>query len=91
LVTSADVAQGKPHPECYLRALDLLGVSADQALVFEDAQAGLESGRAAGCRTIAVATTSQSDDLEHENWVHDLSCVVLENVLADGTLQLRIH
>lgn len=91
VVTSEDVAQGKPHPECYLRALDLLGVTSEQAVVFEDAQAGLASGRAAGCRTIALATTTANHELDHEDWVHDLSCVILDGTLADGTLQLRIR
>jgi len=91
VVTSSDVALGKPHPECYLQALERLGVSASQAVVFEDAHAGLASGKAAGCRTIALATTTPNHELEHEDWIHDLSCVSVENVLADGTLQLRFR
>ena len=91
IVTSSDVALGKPHPECYLTALERLGVAADDAVVFEDAHAGLASGKAAGCRTIALATTTPSHELDHEDWLHDLSQVRLESVLADGTLQLRIR
>jgi sugar-phosphatase len=91
IVTSSDVELGKPHPECYLQALERLGVSAEHALVFEDAHAGLASGKAAGCRTIALATTTPNHELDHEDWVQDLSAIVLEIVLADGTLQLRIR
>ena len=91
IVTSSDVALGKPHPECYLTALDRLGVAAGDAVVFEDAHAGLASGKAAGCRTIALATTTPNHELDHEDWLHDLSHVTLEHVLSDGTLQLHIR
>jgi sugar-phosphatase len=53
-VTSEDVARGKPHPEGYLRAAALLGVHPDDAVVFEDAPAGIAAGLAAGIRTVAV-------------------------------------
>ena len=91
VVTSTDVAQGKPHPDCYQLALDRLEIAAESAVVFEDAPAGLAAGRAAGCRTIALATITPSEQLGHEDWLHDLTSVVLESVLPDGTLQLRIR
>ena len=37
---------GKPAPDTYLHAAKLLGVSAAEAAVFEDALSGVESGRA---------------------------------------------
>ena len=40
VVTSNDVIQGKPHPDCFLKALERLDISACDALVFEDAAAG---------------------------------------------------
>lgn len=88
IVTSNDVAQGKPHPACFLKALERLDVSACDAIVFEDAAAGLAAGHAAGCRTIALATTSPSDSLEHEEWIHDLDRVELIEVQNDGKLLL---
>ena len=91
VVTSADVSQGKPHPACFQTALKQLGLRPEEAVVFEDSSAGLAAGHAAGCRTIALATTSPSQDLAHEDWLNDLSEVVLENILPDGTLQLRIR
>ncbi len=91
VVTSIDVIQGKPHPACFQLALDRLGIAAGNAVVFEDAPAGLAAGRAAGCRTIALATTTPSEQLDHEDWLHDLASVVLNSVSADGTLQLRIR
>ena len=37
---------GKPAPDTFLRAAELLGVEPAQAVVFEDALAGVEAGRA---------------------------------------------
>lgn len=53
-VFAADVTRGKPDPEGYLRAAALLGVDPADAVVFEDAPAGIAAGLAAGIRTIAV-------------------------------------
>lgn len=54
VVTSEDVSRGKPHPEGYLLGASLLGVSPLEAVVFEDAPAGIAAGVAAGIRTVAV-------------------------------------
>lgn len=53
-VTADLVTRGKPHPEGYLRAAELLGVAPEEAVVFEDAPAGIAAGLAAGIRTVAV-------------------------------------
>lgn len=53
-VTAELVTRGKPHPEGYLRAAELLGVDPADAVIFEDAPAGIAAGLAAGIRTIAV-------------------------------------
>ncbi|MDN4645259.1 HAD-IA family hydrolase [Arthrobacter sp. PsM3] len=54
VVTADVITRGKPHPEGYLRAAELLGVDPADALVFEDAPAGIAAGLAAGIRTVAV-------------------------------------
>jgi HAD superfamily hydrolase (TIGR01509 family) len=59
IVSSDDVEQGKPHPESYLRALELLdgGLRPDQVVAFEDTEAGIASAKAAGLRCLAVLGT----------------------------------
>lgn len=47
----------KPQPDVYLQALSLLGVSASQAIAFEDSPPGVTAARAAGIRTVAVSNT----------------------------------
>jgi sugar-phosphatase len=54
LVPAEDVERGKPHPDPYLAAAAMLGVAASDALVFEDAAAGIRSGLDAGMRVIVV-------------------------------------
>jgi mannitol-1-/sugar-/sorbitol-6-phosphatase len=57
VVVSADmVAHGKPHPECFLRAAELLGVPPAHCLVFEDAPAGIASAKAAGIPIVGIET-----------------------------------
>jgi sugar-phosphatase len=66
-VTAELVTRGKPHPEGYLRAAELLGVDPADAVIFEDAPAGIAAGLAAGIRTIAVGmnTGEVPDDVLH--------------------------
>jgi mannitol-1-/sugar-/sorbitol-6-phosphatase len=59
MITSSDIAHGKPHPEPYLKAASILGFAASDCIVLEDAQAGIRSGKAAGARVIAFTTTVQ--------------------------------
>lgn len=52
--SAVDEAQGKPHPAVFLRAARELGVAPADCVVIEDSQAGVQAGRAAGMRVIAV-------------------------------------
>ena len=64
IVTSDDVAHGKPNPEGYVKALALLGAGPAGAIVSEDTEAGIASARAAGRgRVQAVRTTLDPDRL----------------------------
>ena len=75
LVGADDVTRGKPHPEGYQRAARLLGVDPARCLVVEDAPAGLEAGRGAGARVIAVATTLSRSMLDAWDWIPDLEAL----------------
>jgi HAD superfamily hydrolase (TIGR01509 family) len=54
VISGDDVTQGKPHPEPYLTAATLLGVAPERCVVFEDTEAGILSGTAAGMHVIDV-------------------------------------
>lgn len=86
LVTASDTERGKPDPAPYLAAADRLGVDPRDCLVVEDAPAGIAAGRAAGCATLAVATTMPIEDLDA-----DLAVRSLEEVRVERTREgLRI-
>lgn len=55
-ITAKDVTRGKPHPEPYLKGLEKAGVTAEEAIVIENAPLGVRAGKAAGIFTIAVTT-----------------------------------
>lgn len=54
VVSADDVRCGKPDPEGYLRAAELLGATAEEAVVFEDAAAGLLAARSSGASPVVV-------------------------------------
>ena len=54
ILTAADVAHGKPHPEIYETAAQRLGVATGEMLVLEDSANGCRAAVAAGAVVIAV-------------------------------------
>jgi mannitol-1-/sugar-/sorbitol-6-phosphatase len=57
LVTAEDVTRGKPAPDGYLLAARLLGVEAQDCLVWEDTPAGVGAAEAAGAEVIVISAT----------------------------------
>jgi HAD superfamily hydrolase (TIGR01509 family) len=57
VVTGEDVEHGKPAPDAYARAAELLGVEATASIAIEDSTTGAASGAAAGCLVLAVPNT----------------------------------
>ncbi len=54
VVAGDDVRHGKPHPEPYLKAAELLGVEASDCVAFEDSITGLLSAEAAGTKAVGI-------------------------------------
>jgi mannitol-1-/sugar-/sorbitol-6-phosphatase len=76
LVTGADVAVGKPAPDGYLKAAEMLGLPITDCVVVEDSVMGIAAGRAAGAGHIlgvgpgALATDADTvvADLHGAHW-----------------------
>jgi sugar-phosphatase len=68
-VTAEEVRQGKPHPEGYLKAASLLGVTPRDCLVIEDAPAGIQAAHDGDIRVLAVATTFPAEKLQAADFV----------------------
>ena len=69
IVAAEDTVSSKPAPDPYLRALALLAgtgrpVAAADCVAIEDSPWGLQSARAAGLRTVAVAQTYDASVLD---------------------------
>lgn len=67
VISAADVANGKPHPEPYLKAAERLGVSAKVCLVIEDSVSGIRAAKAAGAKCLAMTTTFPRESLAAES------------------------
>lgn len=88
LVTAEKVRRGKPDPEVYLRAAAALGVDPIRCVVFEDAPPGVEAGRGAGARVVALLTTFPAAALAAADaLVDDFRSIRVERT-ADG---VRLH
>jgi HAD superfamily hydrolase (TIGR01509 family) len=61
MVFADEVAQGKPHPEGLLRALDAMALPADATIYVGDTIVDLEMARAAGAPFAAVGTTTTAE------------------------------
>ena len=63
ITTAADVANGKPNPEVFLKSAQKLGVEPANCLVFEDAINGFEAAHRAGMKSVGIATVNSVEDI----------------------------
>jgi sugar-phosphatase len=63
MLVAEEVKRGKPAPDGYQLGAERLGCTPPECIVFEDAPAGIASGRAAGCRVVGLTTTHAAADL----------------------------
>ena len=96
LVVAEDVERGKPQPDCYQLGKTRLGLSSDvSVLVLEDSAAGIRSGKAAGCKVVALSTTHRVQQLQEAgaDWiVQDLRDVTFSAYDEQtGAVQLEIR
>jgi HAD superfamily hydrolase (TIGR01509 family) len=63
VVLAAEVGAVKPDPAPYEAALERTGVSADEALAFEDSVSGIASSVAAGIPTVGISSTQDPEKL----------------------------
>lgn len=71
IVTSCDVAKGKPSPDIYLHAAELLKTDPEHCLVFEDVPMGILAGKNAGMRVCAVEDRFSVDQREEKRRLAD--------------------
>ena len=69
LVTGNDVTEGKPSPEPYLKAVEMLKVQKNECMVIENAPMGVESAKKAGLYCIAIPTYVEPELLKNADIV----------------------
>lgn len=77
LVTAADVANGKPHPDPYLLGAQRLGFAVEDCVVFEDAPAGAIAALEAGVGLV-VGVGEKALDTEADIVVRDLTGITFD-------------
>ncbi len=85
IIGKVDVSHGKPHPEVYLRSLELLGMAAENCIVFEDSKAGIQSARSAGIKVVGIASGHSKEELLEEGVsmvVDDFVGMELDKILS---------
>jgi beta-phosphoglucomutase len=84
IVSVDDVSNGKPDPESYLQALELLGgIDPSEVVVLEDTDAGIAAAKAAGTRCIAVLGTLKPERLaQADELVAELDVALMRRVLG---------
>jgi HAD superfamily hydrolase (TIGR01509 family) len=83
--TRDDVPIGKPDPAVYRAALDALGLTATEAVAFEDSMNGLAAAKAAGlfCVAIPNAMTHDLDLSAADLRLQSLAHLSLDELLAE--------
>ncbi|MEU0128823.1 MULTISPECIES: HAD-IA family hydrolase [unclassified Streptomyces] len=86
-VTAELVGASKPDPEGFLKGAAELGFAPADCVVFEDSEAGIAAGRAAGMRVVGVGPRAAA--LSPDAHVDDLTRLRVE-AGADGSIRLLI-
>jgi len=86
-ITAENVSMSKPDPEGFLLAASTLGIDAADCVVFEDSEAGIQAGHAAGMTVIGVGRLASAHRPTHH--VDDLTQVTLSPSAAGVSIRIR--
>jgi sugar-phosphatase len=90
IVTADMVANGKPHPEPYLKGAKILGIAPADCVVIEDSTSGAKAGHAAGCKVLATTFSHSLGQLAAADWiVESLTEVKITILPEDEGLELE--
>ena len=86
ITTAADITNGKPDPEIFLKSAEKLRVEPQNCLVFEDAVGGFEAAHRAGMKSIGIATVNRTEEILKLDSVveahHDFSGLSAQELIA---------
>ncbi len=71
VVDGRDTSRGKPDPQVFQIGAQKLGLTCDECVVFEDADAGIEAAHAAGMKAVGIGSSDNLPDADY--LISDLS------------------
>lgn len=74
------VKKGKPDPEVYLNCAKMIGRKPENCIVFEDAVAGIQAGKNAGSKVVALATSHRREELSADLIIDDFTQLSWEQI-----------
>ena len=86
MVTADMISEGKPHPEPYLKASEIINEKPEQCLVFEDSVSGIISATQAGMNTVGINSTSMTNrlmDIGAKAVIPDFTEIILSEKSGD--------
>ena len=81
IISGLDITHKKPSPDIFLKAAERIGVPPANCLVIEDAISGVEAGKAAGAKVLALTTSFSKEELSQADWITDTLATVGEEIL----------
>lgn len=75
VITGEDIAKGKPAPDPFLKALEMLDIDKNECIVVENAAMGVESAKRAGLYCVAVPAYIDEERLDSADMIvknHDM-------------------
>ncbi|MDR2511847.1 MAG: 50S ribosomal protein L11 methyltransferase [Bacteroidales bacterium] len=78
------VSKGKPNPEVFLKCAAALGIPPEKCIVFEDAISGVEAGKRAGCKVIAITSSMSVEEFNEATFVPDKIISDFEEISFTG-------
>ncbi|GAB4380858.1 MAG: HAD-IA family hydrolase [Elainellaceae cyanobacterium] len=85
VILGEHLPEGKPHPMPYQVALQKLGVTAQEAIAFEDSPSGIRSAVGAGILTVGITSTQAPEEL------HALGATLAVKDFTDPQLWELLH
>jgi len=65
VLDAADIENGKPDPEIYIRSISKLGLDPKQCVVFEDSLSGVQAAVDSGTHVVAISTTHKPEEFNN--------------------------
>lgn len=82
MITANDIENGKPSPDCYLKAAEKLGITPENCIVFEDSFAGIAAAKSAKMVVVGVSSSHSKAELmcECQTVIADFKQVKLQDI-----------